>query len=139
MVAFAGFIFAARASAQEITVAPGDECLRGELGPDVAVWLREPAPPGVSVRVTVDDARRHALTLSVIRADAPVAERHLVLGRAPCQDIRTALSLAIAWPLAHWVEAPIRSGRVLVGRSFAYAWGAVVALILVVTWLNAPA
>lgn len=84
------------ARAQEITVAPGDECLQGELGPYVAVWLREPAGPGVFVRVTVDDPRRHALTFTVLRGGAPAAERHLVLGRAPCQDIRTALSLAIA-------------------------------------------
>ena len=84
------------ARAQEITVAPGDECLQGELGPYVAVWLREPAGPGVFVRVVVDDPRRHALTFTVLRGGAPAAERHLVLGRAPCQDIRTALSLAIA-------------------------------------------
>ena len=40
------------------------------------------------------------------------------------------LSMVVAWPLAHFVEAPIRKQKVLKGRQFAIAWASVAALIV---------
>lgn len=41
----------------------------------------------------------------------------------PLMFVRFAVSLAVAVPLAHWVEAPIRKQKILKGRQFAYAVG----------------
>jgi len=49
--------------------------------------------------------------------------------------LRFVVSLAIAWPLAQWVEAPIRKQLVLKGWRFAAAWGGGAATILVVSAL----
>ncbi|MFN8051323.1 MAG: acyltransferase [Acidimicrobiales bacterium] len=46
--------------------------------------------------------------------------------------VRFVISLAVAWPLAHWVEEPIRKQRVLKGRNFAFAWAGTAAFIVVV-------
>ena len=51
--------------------------------------------------------------------------------------VRFLLSMAVAWPLAHFVEAPIRKQKVLRGRQFAIAWASVAALILVICTIAA--
>lgn len=50
----------------------------------------------------------------------------------PLMALRFALSMAVAWPLARWVETPIRRQMVLKGWRFGAAWGTVAALILVI-------
>jgi peptidoglycan/LPS O-acetylase OafA/YrhL len=55
----------------------------------------------------------------------------------PLTIARFAVSLAIAWPLARWVEAPIRTRRVLKGYRFAVAWAVVTVLAVGVSmWLQ---
>ena len=51
--------------------------------------------------------------------------------------VRFLVSMAVAWPLAHFVEAPIRKQKVLRGRQFAIAWASVAALILVICTIAA--
>ena len=51
--------------------------------------------------------------------------------------VRFLLSMVVAWPLAHFVEAPIRKQKVLKGRKFAIAWASVAALIVVICTIAA--
>jgi len=46
--------------------------------------------------------------------------------------VRFVLSMAVAWPLAQWVEAPIRKQKVLKGWKFAGAWAGTAAGIVVI-------
>ena len=59
--------------------------------------------------------------------------RHTGFDGWPLMAFRFALSLAIALPLAKWVEAPIRTQRVLKGRQFGIAWAATAVTIVVVS------
>ena len=50
--------------------------------------------------------------------------------------VRFALSMAVAYPLARWVEAPIRTQRILKGRRFGLAWAGAAALIVGITFVS---
>ncbi len=57
---------------------------------------------------------------------------HTGMSGWPLLARRFVLSMVVAWPLAQYVEAPIRRQRVLKGWRFGAAWGATGALILVI-------